>query len=183
MPCASVHGMVQTFLVAAVTIGVAVLGDAGPPVRSGPVLVRKVVNGDTIDVQGIGRVHLLGIDAPFGTVARDRLASLVANRWVVLEHEVRGRETFTRRSAYVLIENGPCVNVLLVREGLARVSTRGALSRLDELKRAESEARTAGRGIWGGQLPRSSERYTLPRRKGVGKPRADKPKKSTKATF
>ena len=32
--------------------------------RSDPVLVRYVVDGDTIDVVSFGRVRLLGIDAP-----------------------------------------------------------------------------------------------------------------------
>src|SRR5436853_298282 len=41
------------------------------------------------------------------------------------------------------------------REGLARVSGRVPLSRLDELKRAESEAQSFRRGMWGAspQLP------------------------------
>ena len=32
--------------------------------RSDPVLVRSVIDGDTIDVATFGRVRLLGIDAP-----------------------------------------------------------------------------------------------------------------------
>ena len=32
--------------------------------RSDPVLVRAVLDGDTIDVATVGRVRLLGIDAP-----------------------------------------------------------------------------------------------------------------------
>ena len=33
-------------------------------VRSEPVMVRAVIDGDTIDVTTFGRVRLLGIDAP-----------------------------------------------------------------------------------------------------------------------
>jgi endonuclease YncB( thermonuclease family) len=32
--------------------------------QSQPLLVKSVVNGDTIDVATVGRVRLLGIDAP-----------------------------------------------------------------------------------------------------------------------
>ena len=32
--------------------------------RSDPVMVRAVIDGDTIDVTAVGRVRLLGIDAP-----------------------------------------------------------------------------------------------------------------------
>ena len=63
-----------------------------------PLLVTSVIDGDTIDVATVGRVRLLGIDAPdvgrgfdtsapFGREARDRLTSMVLHRWVRLEHE------------------------------------------------------------------------------------------------
>jgi endonuclease YncB( thermonuclease family) len=50
--------------------------------RTDPVLVRAVFDGDTIDVATIGRVRLLGIDAPeigrgFDTAAR-RSTSTIA---------------------------------------------------------------------------------------------------------
>ena len=47
-----------------------------------------------------------------------------------------------------LAEDGLFVNAVPVREGLARVNARRPLVRLDELKRAEQEARAARRGIW-----------------------------------
>ena len=64
--------------------------------RSESVLVRFVIDGDTIDVATVGRVRLLGIDAPeigrgfdtpapFGREARERLTALVLHRWVRLE--------------------------------------------------------------------------------------------------
>lgn len=143
--------------------------------RSSLVLVTKIVDGDTIDVQGIGRVRLLGIDAPemgsgldtpapFATEARARLSSLVQNRWVVLEYESRARDTYNRRLAYVLINGGSCVNTTMVEDGLARVSARESLSRLSELKRAEAEAQTLRRGMWGAQPSRPLPRYVTPRR-------------------
>lgn len=183
--------MARTFLVASVAAVIAVVADGAPPVHSPPVLVRRVVDGDTIDVQGLGRVRLLGIDAPewgfgfdtpapFATEARDRLAALIANRWVVLEYERRGRDAYNRRLAYVLVENGRCVNTTLVREGLARVSAREALSRLGELKRAEADAQTSRRGIWGDQPSRPVERYTSPRHREPRSPRSPKPQKTRK---
>src|SRR5262249_22493042 len=108
-------------------------------------LVTRVTAGDTITVASIGRVRLLGIEAADAR-ARERLESLVARRWVRLEYdEAAGRG---RQRAYVLLETGEHVNATLVREGLARVSARGRLSRRDELQRAEDEARRFQRGIW-----------------------------------
>ena len=137
--------------------------------QSQPLLVKSVVNGDTIDVVTVGRVRLLGIDAPaagrgatpapFGREALDRLTSLVLNRWVRLEREgVAG--VSTRRQAYVITGDGLFVNAALVREGLARVSARNAVTRLAELQRAEAEARSAQRGIWGSAPPIPLAGYT-----------------------
>ncbi len=134
--------------------------------QSQPLLVKSVINGDTIDVATVGRVRLLGIDAPaagrgtstpapFGREALDRLTSLVLNRWVRLEREGASAVS-TRRQAYVITGDGLFVNAALVREGLARVSARTAVTRLPELQRAEAEARAARRGIWGSAPPGSA---------------------------
>ena len=129
--------------------------------RSQSVLVRAVIDGDTIDVSSLGRVRLLGIDAPeigrgfdtsapFGREARERLTSLVLHRWVRLEQEGATIDAYNRHLAYVLTEDGQCVNAVLVRDGLARVSARQPLTRLQELQRAEADAQAFRRGMWGG---------------------------------
>lgn len=150
-----------------------------PPTRSDPVLVRAVVDGDTVDIVGVGRVRLLGVDAPelahgydtaapFAHEAKDRLTSLVLNRWVRLEQEGERIDVYNRRLAYLIREDGVFVNATLVREGLARVIARVPLSRLSELQRAEAEAQAFRRGMWGAtpQLPATTE-YT--RRSGTAK--------------
>jgi len=137
--------------------------------RSDAVLVRRVVDGDTIDVATFGRVRLLGIDAPeigrgydtsapFAREARTRLAAIVLHRWIRLEPDGAPLDTYNRRLAYVLTEDGVFVNAVLVREGLARVTARAPLSRLDELRRAETEAQAFRRGMWGNtpQIPMPS---------------------------
>jgi endonuclease YncB( thermonuclease family) len=146
---------------------------AAQTTRSAPLLVRHVVDGDTIDVLTVGRVRLLGIDAPeigrgnktsapFGREARDRLTQLVLHRWVRLEQEGAGLDIHRRHLAFVLTEDGQCVNAVLVREGLARVSARAPLTRLPELQRAEAEARTFRRNMWGSAPPLPASSYTRP---------------------
>ena len=139
--------------------------------RSQPVLVRAVIDGDTIDVATIGRVRLLGIDAPeigrgfdtgapFAREARERLASLVLRHWVRLDEEGAALDAYNRHLAYVVREDGLFVNAVLVRDGLARVVARTPLVRLDELKRAEAEAQYARRGMWGAAPPLPPRSYT-----------------------
>jgi endonuclease YncB( thermonuclease family) len=141
--------------------------------RSDPVLVKTVIDGDTIDVSTVGRVRLLGIDAPeigrgfdtpapFAIEARDRLTTMILHRWIRLEQEGPSLDKYDRRLAYVVTEDGQFVNATLVREGLARVSARLPLTRLAELQRAEAEAQALRRGMWGGtpQIPPAG--YTRP---------------------
>jgi endonuclease YncB( thermonuclease family) len=129
-------------------------------VRTDAVLVRSVLDGDTIAVAGVGTVRLLGIDAPevshgldspepFGREAKERLASLVLNRWVRLEMEGPRLDVYNRHLAYVMTEDGQFINAVLVRDGLARVSAREPIARLAELRRAEADAQAARRGMWG----------------------------------
>jgi endonuclease YncB( thermonuclease family) len=139
--------------------------------RSDFVLVRSVIDGDTIVVSTVGRVRLLGIDAPeighgldtsapFGREARDRLTGLLLHRWVRLEQDGRALDTYNRHLAYVVTGDGTFVNATMVREGLARVSTREPLTRLNELQRAEAEAQAFRRGMWGSAPQIASAGYT-----------------------
>ena len=124
-----------------------------------PVLVRAVASGDLIDVAAVGRIRLAAIRAPrlsrwagqsepFAAKAQARLASLLVNRWIRLE-PLASTRLGRVRSAYVVTEDGQFINALLVREGLARVAAAEITPRGRELSRAEAEARTAGRGLWG----------------------------------
>ncbi|HEV8345181.1 MAG TPA: thermonuclease family protein [Vicinamibacterales bacterium] len=139
--------------------------------RSDPVVVTSVTDGDTISVARLGRIRLLGIDAPemgrgfdtpapFAQEARERLISMVLHRWVRLEQDGPVFDSYHRRLAYVFREDGVFINAALARDGLARVTARAPLARLDELKRAEAEARSFRRGMWGGAPRLPSTGYT-----------------------
>ena len=86
------------------------------------------------------------------------MTSLVLRRFVRLETD--DAPLAVRRGAYVMTEDGQCVNTILLREGLARVSARPPQARLPELQHAEAEARTSRRGIWGAPPPIPSTGYT-----------------------
>jgi micrococcal nuclease len=174
------------FLLMLVVWTLATTSTAAPgalPKRSDPVLVRSVVDGDTIDVATFGRVRLLGIDAPelgrgydtaapFAHEARDKLVSLVLRRWVRLEFDGGRLDVYNRHLAYVMREDGVFVNAELVRAGLARVSARLPLARLAELKSAEAEAQGFRHGMWGQTPPMHAPSYTRRKSKtesvGVG---------------
>jgi len=151
--------ILPTVLVAAVAITQTIPFNSRPR-RSEAVAVTAVADGDTITVAKYGRVQLLGIkapelgrgsttSAPFAGQARDRLNEMVLHRWVRLEHDGGIFDEHHRQPAYVFREDGVFINAALLRDGLARVTARAGLARLDELKRAEAEARSFHRGMWG----------------------------------
>jgi micrococcal nuclease len=165
------QNLITWFVVGAAAVQTSVPGLRAT--RSDPVLVRSVLDGDTIDVSTIGRVRLLGVDAPelgrqydtpapFAREARERLASLVLKHWVHLEWDGPIRDVYNRHLAYVVREDGLFVNAALVREGLARVTARLPLGRLDELNRAEHEAQAFRRGMWGAAPSVPQPSYTPP---------------------
>jgi micrococcal nuclease len=140
------------------------------------VVVRKVVDGDTIDVERDGghvdRVRLIGIDAPEAhdspkldrLVARgqDRDATLALGRQatafarerllgrrVELEFDVERRDRFGRLLAYVWLPDGSMFNVTLLEAGQARLLTIAPNVRyVDRFVPLERAAREAGRGLW-----------------------------------
>src|SRR5471032_1747625 len=112
--------ILRTVLIAAVEV-VQTLAPGARVTRSESLLVRAVIDGDTIDVTTVGRVRLLGIDAPeigrgydspapFAREARDRATSLLLHHWVRLEQEGATLDVYNRHLAYVVTDDGVCVN-------------------------------------------------------------------------
>ncbi|HEY3884171.1 MAG TPA: thermonuclease family protein [Vicinamibacterales bacterium] len=162
------------FLCTATLIGAALLQTLPQGGFSQPLLVTAIVDGGAIDVQTIGRVRLLGIaapridrrtgqSAPHAIEARDRLSALVGRRWVRLQYDAGAKAAVSTRSAYILLGDGTCVNVALVREGLARVTAQRSLSRFAELQEAQEEAERSQIGIWSPFGSSRGETYKTPK--------------------
>ncbi|MDF2461663.1 MAG: nuclease (SNase domain protein) [Candidatus Saccharibacteria bacterium] len=128
--------------------------------------VTQVIDGDTIEVKLDGRlerVRLLGIDTPethdprkpvqcFGEAAAAHATALLKNQNVRLEPDPLNsdRDKYLRLLRYVYLPDGTLVNAALIRDGYAFAYTVFPLTRLEEFRALEAEARTAGRGLWGG---------------------------------
>jgi micrococcal nuclease len=119
-----------------------------------------VADGDTVRVEYRGKrewVRLLRIDTPerdeagYGE-ARDALRGLVEGREVTLVFEDPGieeRDVHGRLLGY-LFRDGENLNVEMIRAGWSPFWTRYGEGRFaEEFRRAEGEAREAGRGLWG----------------------------------
>ncbi len=120
-------------------------------VLPGGVVVTKVIDGDTIVVEGGITVRLLGIDSdekgyPCYSAAKERLEQLVLGKVVSLEASKADLDQYGRSLRYVFL-GSQNTSVLLVSEGLAvaRFFPDNEIYR-EEITRAENEAKTAKRG-------------------------------------
>jgi micrococcal nuclease len=120
---------------------------------TGPVKVRRVIDGDTMEISGGDRVRLLGIDAPergevFSDQATGRLEELMAKGTVTLD-VCKDKDIYGRSLATVRVDNIN-VNTMLLKEGLALpmlIPPCGRPAAADVLE-AAAQGALSGKGIY-----------------------------------
>lgn len=122
-------------------------------------LVTKVVDGDTIQIEGGRSVRYIGIDAPethdrrkgvqcFADEATAKNRGLVEGKEVRLEKDVSETDKFGRLLRYVYIAD-TFVNDFLVRQGYATAATFPPdVKYQQQFLEAQKEARENKRGLW-----------------------------------
>ncbi|MCA2981732.1 MAG: thermonuclease family protein [Myxococcaceae bacterium] len=133
-----------------------------PPSVCGPssAIVKRAIDGDTLELTDGRRVRLLLVDTPettggkmdcFGAQAVQFTSERVTGQMVELTYDERGcTDRFGRTLAYVKV-GGVELNRALVEQGYActlYVSPAGS-SRRDEFETYESQAKTSRLGVWG----------------------------------
>lgn len=139
---------------------------AQTPLPDGYLLVKKVVDGDTIEVWREGkqqRVRLIGMDTPevvdprktvqcFGREASSKAHALLDGKSVRLELDPTQGETdkYGRLLAYVFMEDGQSYNQYMIQNGYAHEYTYQSqpYKYQAEYKEAETVARENSRGFW-----------------------------------
>jgi micrococcal nuclease len=121
--------------------------------------VTKHTDGDTLWLSGIGKVRLIGVDTPevYGDdECYGREASAFVERVVPLGSAVdyrlgiEERDRYGRALAYVYIDDGRLLNLLLVERGYAQVLTVPPnVDFATRFRMAARRARAARRGLWG----------------------------------
>ena len=135
--------------------------DGDPNDRCGPrrALVTRVIDGDTVEIEGGERVRLLMVDTPettggatdcYGPEATQFTRSLLEGREVELRYDVECEDRYGRLLAYVFVD-GREINILLVERGYACVLyiPPNGTDRRTEFETLEYLARTGGVGMWG----------------------------------
>ena len=125
-------------------------------------VVRKVIDGDTIEISGGGAVRLIGIDTPetkdpnrpvgcFGKEASTFTATLLPPGTPVrLVGDVEQRDRYDRLLAYVYRRaDGLFVNAELLRRGYAQLLTIPPnVAHTDEFVASARQAREGSQGLW-----------------------------------
>lgn len=131
------------------------------------VLVTRVIDGDTIEIEGGKKVRYIGIDTPetvhpsksvqcYGKEAAEKNKNFVEGKRVRLEKDISETDKYGRLLRYVYLPAGKAgvgevfVNKVLVQEGYAFSSTYPPdIKYQDVFLTVEKEAREASRGLWG----------------------------------
>jgi len=130
-----------------------------PPSVSETFKVTRVVDGDTIEIEGGEKVRYIGIDTPetvdprkpvqcFGIEASKKNKELVEGKTVRLEKDITDRDKYSRLLRYVWVDN-LFVNLELVKQGFATSYTYPPdVKYQKEFLAAEKEAKEAERDLW-----------------------------------
>jgi len=119
----------------------------------------KVIDGDTIVLDGDEKVRLIGVDTPeakdprkpvqyFGQEASEFTRILVEGKRVRLEFDQDRVDKYGRTLAYVYLEDGTFVNAEIIKQGYGFAYTQFPFKYLEEFRGYEKEARENNRCLW-----------------------------------
>jgi micrococcal nuclease len=140
------------------------------------ILVNRVVDGDTLQLETGERVRLIGIDTPelhessklqrdaersgqdkkaikqLGELAYEFTRKLVEAKQVRLEFDAEKKDKYGRLLAYVYLSDGTFVNAEIVKQGYASLLTIPPNVKYSDLfVKLYKEARENKRGLWSAQ--------------------------------
>ena len=140
-------------------------GDTAYPVLS-------IVDGDTVKIDYQGKktsVRLIGVDTPetvhpskpvevYGKEASNFTRNLLLSESVYLRFDVEQTDRFGRLLAYLYrAPDGLFVNLEIVRQGYGHVDTRFPFKHVALFRHYETQARAAGKGLYGAPQERPEE--------------------------
>jgi micrococcal nuclease len=121
--------------------------------------VVRVVDGDTLLLDGDERVRLIGVDTPetvdprrpvqyFGKEASAFARRMAEGKRVRLAFDQERQDRYGRTLAYVFLEDGTFLNAEVIRQGYGHAYTRFPFQYADQFRAYEREAREQRRGLW-----------------------------------
>jgi micrococcal nuclease len=125
-------------------------------------LCIRVIDGDTIILDGNETIRLIGVDTPetkdprklvqyYGQEAYEFTKSQVEGKNVRLEYDQQKIDKYGRTLAYVFLEDGTMLNSLIIVRGYGFAYTEFPFKHLDHFRSLEKMAKEWGAGLWAKQ--------------------------------
>ena len=131
-----------------------------PCFAADPLSVKRVVDGDTIQLSNGEKVRLIGVDTPelhhpnkpvqyFAEEAYQFVKKLIEGQEVRLEYDWERKDKYGRTLAYVYrTSDGLFLNAEIIKQGYGFAYTKFPFKKLDEFRKLEQEAREKQLGLW-----------------------------------
>lgn len=135
---------------------------AGATAQREAAWVKRVIDGDTVELFDNRRVRLIGINTPesnqpYFWEAKNRLKELVEGKQVYLEKDISETDRFGRLLRYLWLDN-ELVNLKMVKEGYAHSYTYPPdIKYQTQILTAERGAREKKLGLWAEITPTPSQ--------------------------
>ena len=124
------------------------------------ILCIRVIDGDTIVIEGGERIRLIGVDTPelhhpkkpvqyYAKEAKKFTKSLVEEKDVQLEYDRQRKDKYGRTLAYVYLKDRTFLNIEIIKQGYGFAYTKFPFKYLIKFKEYEKEAREQKKGLWG----------------------------------
>lgn len=134
------------FFILILVSGCGITGSTTKEIRlEGPYNVTRVIDGDTIDLEGYGRIRLSGINTPetgecYYQESKNKVIELILGKEVFVEKDKTDIDKYKRKLRYVYLDD-LMINKLLVEQGFAKVydKYKADTKRYKELKAVENK--------------------------------------------
>jgi len=137
----------------------------------------RVVDGDTIVLDGQETIRLIGVDTPetrdprkpieaFGQEAYEFTKSLAEGKKVRLEFDQEQIDKYGRTLAYVYLDDGTFINAQIILQGYGHAYTEFPFKYMENFRGYERMARERGLGLWGqqGETPAPAPKTVAPKK-------------------
>lgn len=131
---------------------------------SGQFKVNRVIDGNTIVLEGGDRVRLIGVDTPetkhpdkpiecYGEQAAEFTKTTLENKVVIIKFDPRDthinhKDKYGKMLGYIYLLDGTFFNAELIKQGYARAYTRYDFQYIQEFIQYEQSAKSNHLGLW-----------------------------------
>ncbi len=128
------------------------------------ILIRRVIDGDTVELENGERVRLIGVDTPeiyderkpvmyFAHEASNFTKQIAEGEKVRLEFDenntyLEHKNKYGRTLAYIYLQDGAFLNAEIIKQGYGFAYTKFPFKYMEEFRRYQQEAMENEKGLW-----------------------------------